>query len=694
MQAEERLPADIFEEMAGVRDITPIPSPDAEANVNTEVIKTEPDEGRLLQVGYIIVESIPEFGDYIQKLAKKLLSFQKKPAPAPKKRPKIAAVTIHIFELVRDTAAKSFIKLWSVIKWILKIAFKVFKLLLKILMKLAKWAFKLMWKVAKFLIKVFWKVLKLALKVLTKVLKVFVKVMWKLMKAVFRALVKLGKAFWNLMIKLFNKIKKKKKKKKEEDFYWTKEPKMMNPKVASPKMPKGPAIATEMQPKMGSKSVEIFFKKAKAMKVQKIKISPVPKIPGIKKKRESMLWRVLKKILNPFFKMLGKLIKKVFMKIIKKLIGTVVKLIVRFIINMALALIPFGGPLLMMMANAISTLLLITEAVEFIRDLNGAINSAGEGNMDDDNDSEEEEERELDDSDLPKAQRPLNAHELRLKLEQARDEGRENAAENLQYKREYMTHMLQQAQAENNAEEVKKWKEIMGIPEDSDSTTATISDEELLKLDFETVQKELANNYEKQYYDRKEINKHRVIGPAELEEVLVSADGETDWMTVWRQMIIYIRDKVIYRTKMNPYRWYAWNAMRGQSFKIVWTVKYPNVWWPQRKANRINNFVRDSLETYILLDKIKRTTAAIARSMLRWAMFGPWYLFSVGAYYLTKKVIGAVDKELLIRKHKSDLWRETADIREEESRRNRYQRKKLSRWIDVLEVLSDKLERA
>jgi hypothetical protein len=75
-------------------------------------------------------------------------------------------------------------------------------------------------------------------------------------------------------------------------------------------------------------------------------------------------------------------------------------------------------------------------------------------------------------------------------------------------------------------------------------------------------------------------------------------------------------------------------------------------------------------------------------------MFGPWYLFSVGAYYLTKKVIGAVDKELLVRKHKSDLWKETEDLRDEESKRNRYQRKKLARWIDVLEVLSEKLERA
>lgn len=114
--AEERLPADIFEEMAGVREITPEPSEISEDNVNQEIIKTEIDEGRLTEASKHLLKKVPEFQQYLVKLAKKLFSFQKKEAKPIKPSPVIVKIP-NYKKKKENSEAKAIAKLWdSVIK--------------------------------------------------------------------------------------------------------------------------------------------------------------------------------------------------------------------------------------------------------------------------------------------------------------------------------------------------------------------------------------------------------------------------------------------------------------------------------------------------------------------------------------------------------------------------------------------------
>ena len=89
MAAELSIPADIFEEMAGMKEITPPPSPTGEQNVNSERIVTPIDEARLKVASRAFFSKVErKFVKVLNNVAKKLLSYQKKETPPPVRRPK------------------------------------------------------------------------------------------------------------------------------------------------------------------------------------------------------------------------------------------------------------------------------------------------------------------------------------------------------------------------------------------------------------------------------------------------------------------------------------------------------------------------------------------------------------------------------------------------------------------------------
>ena len=106
MAEAKSIPADIFEEMAGMREITPPKSAASEENVKSETIVTPLDEGRLFKASVAFVSKVQKKlvkGFY--KVAKRIVELQKGNPYSPstiRKNIKYAVMDKELYELLQD----------------------------------------------------------------------------------------------------------------------------------------------------------------------------------------------------------------------------------------------------------------------------------------------------------------------------------------------------------------------------------------------------------------------------------------------------------------------------------------------------------------------------------------------------------------------------------------------------------------
>ena len=686
--AELRMPADIFEEMAGVREIVPVQSDTAEGNVNLPKQKTPIDENRLQQVGFIIVKAVPEFKNHILKLAKKLKDMQAPPAPPPKPKGlrNPITVTIHLFESAAEAGARVLTKIWE---YLLKGVWFVFKLALKavwwVLKTLVKWAFKLLWSLGKMLIKIFWKLLKMAMKLLWKMMKWITKILWKMMKWVWKMIKKLAKAFWNLMIKLINKIKKKKKQNpKKPDFFRKVGPKNLAPTTPSMKMPKAPNQFAEPDAKMTGMEVKLTEKKAKPFQTNKLSAKKTFSIRR-KGKRENIIWKLVKGVFNMFLRMLAKIIGKIFSKIIKKLIDTVVRIIVRFVIMQIIgSCIPGLGNAFALAMTAITAIILIADAVDFIHGLQKTINSDG---VEEDNDDEPDKPDEDDDDEA--GPKKLTTNELYSKLTEMELKGEENTAQYNQYKKDYMVQLLKQAEAAGNISEVKALKEAMGIPLDKDSSSATVNVTKINNLNLYEFQLDLERRNKETYFKRVEQNKTKLITENEMEEVLVGAEGETDWLQFWRRVMEFIMHRLPNRySKATIVTAYGNALIYGKGFKQTIDKEIPRepykVYYDARKTSRrASSLARHMLHCDRIVAREAWRNQMAQESMVEilrseTTVWGWIKALVFNDYPYIQKT------QELVELHRVNLQEGTAKLRELSDDSNNQQKIKYNHWVDVL----------
>lgn len=681
----ERMPACIFDEMAGVRDITPPQSPTAEDNVNQERIYSEVDEGRLEEASIILLEKAPQFQEYILELAKKLLEYQKgedggENPIVPKAKP--LSITV-IIKGVASLGKKTADLLEKMVNWFKEKCLGVLKSIVKGIIKAAlwilKWAFKIMWKVVKIIMKLLWKVVKLAFKLIVKLLKMIMKMLGKVMRWIWKGIVALAKAFWKLMKKLFIK----KKKPKPEPFL-LKEPKGLIPKDPTINPPAAPGMQTEMSIIEKNNKAEIKVSKVKKFKMAWAKANKIRKsftFKGMKQQVETFLWKIIKKILKMFWELIRKLIRKIFGKIIDKLIDTVVKIIVRFIMMQIIgSLLPGLGNAFALAMTAVNAIMLIGGAIMFIKGLVDTVNDLADGmggnEADDDTDDEEDEEKEG-----GGAARKKEASDYRNRMKELAAEGKANTAEYYDNKRQYMTELLKQAQSSGNAAEVKALREAMGITVDSSGRESSPNMEAIANVDLEALNKRLAEEQEKEFYINKEKNKAAIINKDELEGLLVAADGEPEWMVIVKRLVTNIHERIEKRYKdKRKYRWAVWNAfnLAGKPEVRAEYVVDRQPWiafHAKRKMNKVRYAkVASDILTWINSDKPIHIRNNTTLSALFTILFNhPTHIFKL---------------KDMIDDNKTNFMDETEEYRKSIKEANMLERRKTNAWIDILILLS------
>lgn len=686
--AELRMPADIFEEMAGVREIVPAQSDIAADNVNLPEEKTPVDEGRLSQAGIVIVKSVPKFVEHIKKFAKKLKDMQAQPEPPnPKKFLNPIVVTVHLFESVAEAGARVLTQIWDYLK---NQIWDVFKSILgkiwDFLKSLVKWAFKMLWNLGKMIIRLFWNLLKLALKIIWRLMKAIAKVLWKVMQWIWKMVKKLAQAFWNLMMKLLLRIQKKKKLNlKKPDFFRNRGPKTLSPQPPPMSMPKAPNQFAEPTAKMIGMEVKLSMKKAKPFNTKKLTIGKSFNIRR-KGKRESIIWRLVKGVFNMFLRMLSKLIEKIFGKIISKLVDTVVRIIVRFVIMQIIgSCVPGLGNAFALAMTAITAIIMIADAVDFIKGLQQMINPDGT-EEDDEPDDEPDDE---DDDDKTKIPEKLTTNKLYEKLKDMGSKGLQNTVAYNQYKKDYMVQLLKQAEATGNIAESKALRKAMGLSIDFGSPEGTVNHLKINKINLEEFQSDLERRARDTHFQRLESNKNKLITDNEVEEILIGAEGETDWMQFWKRVMEFILNKLPDRyskeTIVNASKTAAKQIiMSGQTIVVDLDLAPYKIIYAKRKISKRKNKIDKGWKhaKQIIHDETLKHHAHqnnILKILRKESTIWGWIkALIIGDYPEIDKTRKLIDQ------HKVNLQEGTAQLRREAAENNKHQKIKYNNCVDVL----------
>jgi hypothetical protein len=684
----ERMPACIFDEMAGVRDITPPQSQISSDNVNVKQRFSEPDEKRLSDAAAITLAAAPNFGEYLKKLAKQLLDIKDEDDEAPIKKEvnplKKFDITI-VIKFAKSIGEKTCDILTRLKEWfeekIKDFFIEIVQNVISIAWKVLKWALDLMWTVAKFILKILWKVVKAAFKILVKVMKFIMKMLGKLIRWIWKGVVALAKAFWRLMKRLF--IKKKNPK---PEVFMMSEPKGLIPSDPTISPPPPPAMQTEMDIVEKEGKAEIKISKLTKFKMAWAKANKIRKsftFKGMKQQVESIIWKAIKKLLKILWNLIRKLVRRIFGKIIDKLIDTVVKIIVRFIVMQIIgSAIPGLGNAFALAMTAINAIMLIANAVMFIQGLVQTMEdisqsmSGGNNDNDDDNDSDDNDDEE----NKIKKVKKSSPYDYRRKLEELSANGQENTREYLLYKRLYMTELLKQAQSTNNHNEIKILREAMGIKTNSNGIESEPDPEALKKIDLVALTKKMEDEAKKQYYFNKEKNKEDIINSNELEELLKAADGEPEWAVIWKRVVQYMFDEIEKRYKnKDRYIKAVYDANQLEPFKIEVNHEIPREPWEKLYRERKNNKI-----DYLLKQAVKKSEDNQTGSLLGadWTFGNAMRGILDGRF---REIAGLIE---LIKKHKINFMDETEEYRVSLHNVNIQQRRKTNIWVDIMTLLA------
>ena len=502
MASELQIPADIFEEMAGMREIVPPRKPDKENNVKSERIVTPIDEAHLKEASFAMIYKVQKkLCKSFYKVAKKLLSFQHQNSPIKKKRSRRKIVAkIIINESNAETAARKAGKKFKLWKTLLKAAWKTLKFIVKGLFKLIKWLGKLVVKVLKPILKIFGKIAKAAAKFFARALKRIGRMLIKVSKYVFKMVKLVLKAIWKIIKKLFFRGK------------------------PMARMFKGePSDRPMKQPTLPPKKNKM-----------KLKLKAVGK-------KSSFIMKAVKKMFKVFAKLLWKIVKKVFGKIIIKIIKTIVKMIIKFIAAQVIgSLLPGIGNAIMGAAAMAMNVMDILGIVDFVQGISHDVNNMNdEFQPEPDEEEEDNEEPDINDMDLSG---------VKKYMETLVSQGKGDSEEYFEAKTRYLELLAESYENsgdEASAEMIRLAMETGKISFDDVQFPELPEGEGVKKLDIKALQRALEER-QKQLAALKWENKAKnVFDQSEIKVLLTGEeDGGPMWAAIWADMLWYVKKNI------------------------------------------------------------------------------------------------------------------------------------------------------
>lgn len=627
------IPADIFEEMAGMKEILPPSNKVKEENVQSEKKITNFDETRLKKAAKAFISKPQkQLASSFYKVAKYIQSLQKADAPKVRKPRKIE-VTIINKESAAEAEARENTKKSSIWRKAIKVAWKAFKFLLK---KIVKFVFKHVFKVAakaiKFLFKLVKKFAKVFAKVFVKTLKAVIKLLLKLVKFVYKSIKVLIKVIWRIITKLFLRGKPMKKVFSSE------------PPPLSMKQPTLNAHENKMKLKM--------------------------KAPA---KKSTFIFKAVKKIFNVFAKLLWKIISKVFGKIINKVLNVIVKMIVKFVMGQVIgSLLPGIGNLIMGAASMALFVYDIMGIVSFVNEVSNQVSELSkdfgadpEEDDEDDEDVEDDEENEVDNMDLSQVQAYMK------KLE---ENNQAQTEEYFQAKGRYLELLSEEYRKSGDNETADIIAAAMETGEINANAAETIANgsvnpgDGIKKLDLSKLQQVLLERQRNKSAKKYENKAKNVFDESEIEALLT---GEVDkgpmWISIWREFMWFIKGKIPLRLDKQLYINICSEIVSPHIKPQHYVFNIEPKWWFETQEQRYDRV--SAGETKILDEENE----------------GVWnrpnkHDFSPQAKF--NEVISIVDT------YKFDINKDTEDYQESKQVENFVQKEKLFKWMDILDEVS------
>jgi len=534
MEKVKHIPADIFEEMAGLKDISSN-TPNKEDNIISEPIISPINYKRLEIASKAFNSKIDKkIHNSFYKVIKKVFNYQEQNLNllnSPNKKIILKEGNSEDKKIKKTTniLKKIFKKLSKAIKKAAKLFFKVFA-------KLLKWLGKLALKATKIILNIFGKLLTKAVKKLSSIISKLTQTIIKITKFIFKNVAKLIKSIWRIFRNLFFRGKGSKKMFKGEPG-----PQSMN-------LPKQKPI--------------------KGSKIQmKITVKAVTN-------KSLFIMKFLKKMFSSAFKFLDKFIIKILGKTVKKIVGTISKIITKFIVGQAVgSVLPLLGNSIALAISIGFTIHELYNTVDFVLGLNNEIELLGKDiikdkTFDENNDIEDDD---IEDNTSIFEENYINYNEILkiLKEKEKKKEKDEDAFNDyIVLKKQYLDNIL---------EVYKDNKNYIKIIQER------IQSEDIENLDIFKLQREIiiqqsieASN-EEDRYDKEIINDNKI-------KSLISQDKDLTFVNIWSNLITYIKIKLLnyfnkslnYTSELPSYKIFL--------DKLSFSIK------DKKKENNLNNY--------------------------------------------------------------------------------------------------------
>lgn len=631
MESALHIPADIFEEMAGMKEIVPPKNDNKEENVKTERLVTPINEKRLKTASLAMISKVQKnLCKSFYKVAKKLLSYQQKDSPIKTKGQKIE-VLIRITESVSKTAAKIFSRSFKLFKGLLGIAWKALKVAIRTLFNLIKWLAKLTVKIIGKLLKTFATIARAAGRVFARAFKHLGRMILRMSAHIFRMMKLILKAIWLIIKKLFFRGK---------------------PML---KMFKGePADKPMKQPTLSKKKNKM-----------KLKLKAIGK-------KSLFIMKVVKKAFKAFGKIVWKIIKKIFSKVILKIVKTITKMIVKFIASQVIgSLIPGLGNLIM---GALSMTLMALDVIAIVQFVKGV--SKETAFLADE--IEEEEDDEEDDDDEEGESGPdineMGINEVNDFMKNLAANGKENSPEYLEAKTRYLS-ILMESYESSGDEEISQMIEIAmktgQIPATLDKTIDALPEKEgIKKLDLKKLQIAIAKREKELIKIKLEAKSKNVFYDKEINSLLTGeVDGGPVWISIGQNILWYVKVNLPLRFPgIDLFKKICQEVTAPYPKDTLLDYKFESEWTYESKAQRKSRVKSGSNK--ILNDENK-----------------DYHYSSVEEFGPQDKFDTVIDR---VHRYKFSIKDDVQRVTDTKVGENILQKYKYFRWEEILEILANK----
>ncbi len=504
MDGTQRIPANIFDEMAGFQEPSK-KSSIVEENITKSQVEVEINQKRLkISSNFFLSKVEKELVKGFRNVAKELIKLQKKETPLSN----IEIIEHDIVSDIEEDEGFSIVKLIKkIITFIIRKAINGFIKVSNIFKSLSKWVFDKAKSAASNIFKFLGKVAgKIASKV-ASIGKSLSKTIGKLTRTAFNHAKKFLKQIWKIVKNLFLRGKTKKK-------VFPNEPGTMD--MSQPPAPKG------------KKSMKIKLKAPK--------------------KRSSFIFKAIKGIFGKVFKFFKRLINKFFGKIIKFAIKTFVKFVVRFFAMQAAgSIIPGVGNIVAGLISVGTGIATVLEVVDFVKSTVKEFKSSkGEEDKEEEDDKDDEEEKEDEEEKLVIEKTDIDG--IRAYMQKMEEQNQITSEDYFKAKKHYLKLLSEEYKNAGDDDTAAILISISQTGVTPSGSTIHIGLNQGEKLNFAKLETLLAETQDKFIRNKRAEQKTNVFATSEINVLLT---GEEDkgpmWVSIWQNFIIYIRDNIPYR---------------------------------------------------------------------------------------------------------------------------------------------------